>query len=203
MVSLLCESVCVLLGGTSVKNISDNIHTERVSLWCESVCVLSGQSYLQHISDNIHTDVVSLLCESECGWLGCPSVQNISDNIHTDKVSLFEYESEWKSGEDASFHKISENSHIDYDFHQPFFHHLSFHKTTAESNICASQHVSAVCPSSKSSFGNKCRQTVLMKPWSNNKINFSLNDLHLWKVSNELPTMPTRTERKKETNMTN
>ena len=118
---------------------------------------------MQNISDNVHTDVVSLLCESECGWLGGPSVQNISDNIHTDKVSLFEYEtdrvslfeyeSEWESGEDASFHNISENSHIDNDF-DLFFH-----------SSCASQHVSAVCPNRKSYFYNKYKQTVLMNPW--------------------------------------
>ena len=56
----LCESVCVLSGYSYLKNISDNIRTERVSLSCESVCVWSSQSYLQNISDNIDNDVVSL-----------------------------------------------------------------------------------------------------------------------------------------------
>ena len=56
MVSLSCESVSDLSGYSSLRNISDNIHTDMVSLSCEFVNDLSGDSSVQNISHNIHTD---------------------------------------------------------------------------------------------------------------------------------------------------
>ena len=68
--------------------IFDNNFTGRVSLWCESWCVCLGLTGLKNISDNNHTGKVSLWCESWCDYWGATSVKNIFDNTHIGTVSL-------------------------------------------------------------------------------------------------------------------
>ena len=68
---VICMNPHVCLSdSTSVKSISDNVHTDMVYHLYESVSVLSVYPFRESISDNVHTDKVFPLYESVCDLSG-------------------------------------------------------------------------------------------------------------------------------------